>query len=86
MGSSAPGQLNQYYNHIEGTIIMTTTSQTNIATAIAGLDSSLKSRILMSGAFRVGGRAISLVEKLNRLDAAEQKYGRSKINPDTGEP
>lgn len=65
---------------------MTTTSQTKIADAIANLDSSLKNRILMSGAFRVGGRAISLVEKLNRLDLAEAKYGRRKIDPQSGQP
>ena len=57
-----------------------------LASVIARLDSSLKNRILMSGAFKLGGKAIGLVEKLNRMDVAEQKYGRRVIDPSTGQP
>lgn len=57
-----------------------------IATVITLLSSSLKDRILMSGAFRLGSKAIGIVEKLNRLEVAEQKYGRRKIDTGTGLP
>jgi hypothetical protein len=64
---------------------MKTQAQT-IATVITNLSSSLKDRILMSGAFRLGSKAIGIVEKLNRLEVAEQKFGRRKIDPTTGTP
>jgi hypothetical protein len=61
-------------------------NQSSFANLVSSLDSSLKSRILASGAFKIGGRAIGVVEKLIRLDTAEQKFGKRAIDPSTGEP
>ena len=56
------------------------------AAVIENLSSSLKNRILMSGAFKIGGKAISLVEKINRMEVAEQKFGRRVVDASTGNP
>jgi hypothetical protein len=61
-------------------------NQTRILSVIRNLDSSLRQRILGSAAFTLGGKAVTLVEKIDRANVAEAKYGRRAIDRNTGEP
>jgi hypothetical protein len=63
---------------------MTQVTNATIARSIIKLDSTLRGSIALSVGMKLAGRVFGLVEKYNNLLAGEVKYGRPKINPETG--
>ena len=57
-----------------------------LANTILSLSSTLRSSIALSFGMKIASRFFGLVEKHQTLQAAEVKYGRVKINPETGRP
>ena len=61
-------------------------SNAQLAPTILSLSSTLRSSIALSFGMKIASRFFGLVEKHQVLQAAEVKYGRVKINPETGRP
>lgn len=58
----------------------------DIAAKIRNLDSSLKQGIVLSIGMTLAGLMFGKVEKYNSLVKAEEKFGRIRLNIDSGEP